>query len=854
MNKSGSFTGILTILLIIMIGCTSGSNSPAGPPIHDTIPDELTANTHGSDSSSRIPLGVYRFRIDLNTREVKVIPARQILQHFNVYQYMQPPKCDDCFHVKVTEIDRINHIAYLSVQLTNPFPLLTGYDPRVIIDPKVSGYWLENPPAGFADGYSELFNTINGTRNSFVAFAKEETDRSVPGGGMVSGDVKLHWPNPGSLSTNDFLVIVDSSFPGNCLEPYEISNFNMPVHEFLQNEVDIPVQCDVKDWQDDISSVEVLIQEQGTDTTVLSTILPLGAGDTYSGTFDLDFQVDPGEYDLWIKAISTGDPATAMWQFQTLTVIDINNQKPVALATSSTDTESECIEIAFSDNGSFDPDGGSIMKYEWDFENDGTYDAEGANVNHTYPSNGVYSANLKVTDDEGSTATLSEPIEMTILPSEPIAAGEADLTETNPGISINFDGSNSTPEPCGQFEINSWEWDFDNDGTFTGSGETTSHSYTETGEYDVQLRVTDTGGKQDILDTPIHISITDVIIPPGNVTGFSASDGLGTLANKTVRLTWMPVPSTNFYEIERRDWEYAGDLENGSWQWTPVTTLDFPATAFNDPGARYCGTDNPIEYRIRALNDGGTSPDWATDTGYPKPREVWVSFWTYAEDQNGTNAYETWNRASDDQGICNQFWNRYGLNMKLENSPGQLHYFTNPAWLNLSGSEIIPLHNASGKANNPEAISVYYVNSVGGGSQGAFTISICEHNQNNTQNVFIVIYGPPVWDGDSSLPHEVGHAVARLYDEYEVDLNHDANIDSGETCDASLQNDPCFGHSWLMFCDDAGTYPQWPNINPPNNLMWYNFNFAINNYNITELQGLWFDEWMSAHEGNYPMP
>ncbi len=67
--------------------------------------------------------------------------------------------------------------------------------------------------------------------------------------------------------------------------------------------------------------------------------------------------------------------------------------------------------INFDASGSTDSDG-SIVKYEWDFNGDGAWDATGvtASATHTYPLRGWYSARVRVTDDQGATDTSELPI------------------------------------------------------------------------------------------------------------------------------------------------------------------------------------------------------------------------------------------------------------------------------------------------------------------------------------------------------------------------------------------------------------------------------------------------------------
>ena len=51
---------------------------------------------------------------------------------------------------------------------------------------------------------------------------------------------------------------------------------------------------------------------------------------------------------------------------------------------------------------------GSIVSYEWDWNNDGTYDDNSgtdATESHTYSSPGVYTCKARVTDDAGLTST-----------------------------------------------------------------------------------------------------------------------------------------------------------------------------------------------------------------------------------------------------------------------------------------------------------------------------------------------------------------------------------------------------------------------------------------------------------------
>jgi hypothetical protein len=141
----------------------------------------------------------------------------------------------------------------------------------------------------------------------------------------------------------------------------------------------------------------------------------------------------------------------------------------------------------------------NIVLYEWDFDGDGTFDAAGQFVTHSYPVLGVYSAKLRVTDD--NVPPLSDEkvatVNVTIPPYPP---------DSNPGRRYSFclgvnepfilDGSKSKDIDG---SIVSWEWDFDpqpldndfDDATTPTVDVTAFFTALGPGIYDVGLTVTD---------------------------------------------------------------------------------------------------------------------------------------------------------------------------------------------------------------------------------------------------------------------------------------------------------------------------------------------------------------------------
>ncbi|MBE0635675.1 PKD domain-containing protein, partial [Candidatus Bipolaricaulota bacterium] len=67
--------------------------------------------------------------------------------------------------------------------------------------------------------------------------------------------------------------------------------------------------------------------------------------------------------------------------------------------------------VLFNGTLSWDFDG-EIVAYSWDFNNDGSRDADTAFAEHFFPTPGSITVSLTVTDDSGASDTLSIPIEV----------------------------------------------------------------------------------------------------------------------------------------------------------------------------------------------------------------------------------------------------------------------------------------------------------------------------------------------------------------------------------------------------------------------------------------------------------
>jgi YD repeat-containing protein len=188
-----------------------------------------------------------------------------------------------------------------------------------------------------------------------------------------------------------------------------------------------------------------------------------------------------------------------------------SNRAPNGGFTISQNPAKTATAITFDASASHDPDG-TIAKYEWDLDGNGTFETNsGTNpkVSHSYSAEGEYTVRLRVTDNGGATDTAVRTL--TIINNlPPTASFTANPPVIVKGGEITFDGSGSS-DPDGT--IAKYEWDFDGNGTYEtngGSNPVIGHIYTTPGSYTVGLRVTDNGGKTATTTRPVSVNSGEV--------------------------------------------------------------------------------------------------------------------------------------------------------------------------------------------------------------------------------------------------------------------------------------------------------------------------------------------------------
>ncbi len=181
------------------------------------------------------------------------------------------------------------------------------------------------------------------------------------------------------------------------------------------------------------------------------------------------------------------------------------NQPPVAQANGPY-TGVKGVGVAVTGAGSSDPDG-SIVSYEWDCDNNGTYEVSGASVGNTcgaFTLGGSYTIRLRVTDGQGSTATDTATVNVGNVGPNAEALGPYTV---NQGVSVTINGSTSTDGDSGTL---SYAWDCDTlaGGTvYVAGGSTRSCLYADDGTYFGSLRVCDPEGACDT--DPFTVTVTN---------------------------------------------------------------------------------------------------------------------------------------------------------------------------------------------------------------------------------------------------------------------------------------------------------------------------------------------------------
>ncbi len=229
--------------------------------------------------------------------------------------------------------------------------------------------------------------------------------------------------------------------------------------------------------------------------------------------------------------------------------------------------------VFFSARYSEDPDGDALT-YTWIFGDGG--EGSGRFMNHTYIYEGQYGCSLIVSDgekidiDSFTVTIIKAPVNH-----PPVAAISIAMSKVDRGKDLTLDGRSST-DP--DLDTLTYEWDFDaSDGVDDWiRGALVVHSWSETGLYQVTLRVSD--GK---LTNSTTTMITVLEPPPPNKAP-KAFAGNDTTVKKGKEVELMGVGTDDDGHIVSWEW----DIDNDGTYDTYSETSGLLVTTFDEVGLK----------------------------------------------------------------------------------------------------------------------------------------------------------------------------------------------------------------------------------------------------------------------------
>jgi hypothetical protein len=339
-----------------------------------------------------------------------------------------------------------------------------------------------------------------------------------------------------------------------------------------------------------------------------------GTFETDSGTNPTVTQSYPTARTLDVRLRVTDEAGNKTTTLRTLTV---TNRGPTSSFTAAPSSVVKNQTVSFDGSASSDPDG-TIAKYEWDLDGNGSFETSTGTTPTTgrsYPTAGSFEVKLRVTDNEGISSTSAKTVTVNTL--APTASFTATPNPANTGQAVSFDGSGSSDTDG---KIAKYEWDLDGNGSYetnTGATATTTKTYATAAAVTVGLRVTDDDG----LTNATTRSLTVNNRPP--TASFTVSPSP---ANTGQTVTFNGSGSSDpDGTIAKYEWDLDG---NGSYETntgaTATTTKAFAATGALTIGLRVTDNNSATAtttrsltvnsaYRAAVLGTGGISDYWRLD-------------------------------------------------------------------------------------------------------------------------------------------------------------------------------------------------------------------------------------------------
>jgi hypothetical protein len=284
-------------------------------------------------------------------------------------------------------------------------------------------------PDATVNGYKRhIFIDPTNTRNALYAGESviSSYQMKMPAGPFVLGyAVDANWAlplqSPVDNSTEDF------GTNANCPEPWKLdaSEIQASGGGLTSGGGQTTIAVNVFDWEgkSTYGSPRIECPELFNTPVFASWIIDGPDYSKFEAQITNSNMAPAGHYRMLIRVeANENDPDNKPWldltAYQLLTVEVTGGQPgdydPIAIADANPNPQYLGNPVTFDGSASYDPDGGSIVKYEWQWESGAEFLEGAASQAHTYINPGTFDVQLRVTDDDGQTDILDTPLVITI--------------------------------------------------------------------------------------------------------------------------------------------------------------------------------------------------------------------------------------------------------------------------------------------------------------------------------------------------------------------------------------------------------------------------------------------------------
>ncbi|MBX3413482.1 MAG: NF038122 family metalloprotease [Pirellulales bacterium] len=390
-----------------------------------------------------------------------------------------------------------------------------------------AGSTLGNPP----QVYTPFFNTSGSGAQDFLAVAAQATAvglLSPQSDGVNDGDVR---DNSKTLT-----LAFDNFDPGETLS----WRLGMGLNTIFGNDlIGAFVRVTFENGQTVSGDLLAVPGNSDASSITLSIDHALRATNHGNGTWSLADNsfaaLADGSYEVLVTAVD----ASGAWAFDgTTDELLIDTSVPVAVAGEYMGSEASIIVLTGAGTG-------IITLYEWDLDNNGSYETIGQSVNFSRNDQGVFTVALRVTGPMGSSIDTTT---VTVVNAAPTATATGSVV-TRVNVSQTFTFAAVDPSPVDNAAGFTFRIDWNGDGTFdqttSGAGSVQlSHSFSAAGSYRVTVEAIDKdSGASELSWHTIHVWRSAQVGPNVEWQGSDGDDvvefeqtGAGSVQMRTLKI------------------------------------------------------------------------------------------------------------------------------------------------------------------------------------------------------------------------------------------------------------------------------------------------------------------------------